>query len=258
MRTEHRRATPIRQIEFARISPSGTRELHLGLNADQVGSDDLRNEMDRVFASLIGVGSDTSIDSQDSQPTELAQRNSPEQDSIREVLYRDLRPLVDRLKRRTESTRQKEREFEHLAYEHFCRHLAAFDPARNVPLRPYLVRMLSLSLSTGAINPLSIDDRNRTPTCRDCDDSAIGADSESDCLDVSTQPRGAAILANLLTRLPADQQRIVSMHYYEHMTMDEIGGLLATPPSTVRSIIHGAVKRLRMEIIRPWCNGQDE
>jgi RNA polymerase sigma factor (sigma-70 family) len=49
----------------------------------------------------------------------------------------------------------------------------------------------------------------------------------------------------LVRELPATQRAVVVLHYYEDLSLVEIGHLLDRPPSTVRSDLRRALTRLR-------------
>lgn len=52
----------------------------------------------------------------------------------------------------------------------------------------------------------------------------------------------------LVQRLPAAQRTVVVLHYYEDLSLVEIGRLLDRPAATVRSDLHRAHARLRKDL----------
>src|SRR5262245_39584833 len=70
--------------------------------------------------------------------------------SKREELFGELQPLVRRLIQRFGEDPEMRRDLEGEIYYRFCMLLDAYDPARGVPLRPYLIRQLSASVYTYA------------------------------------------------------------------------------------------------------------
>src|SRR5688572_27793159 len=68
----------------------------------------------------------------------------------RETLYQEFQPLVRRLIRQYGDCPEVRQDLAGEIYYRFCALLDAYDPARGVPLRPYLVRQLSASVYTYA------------------------------------------------------------------------------------------------------------
>ena len=55
------------------------------------------------------------------------------------------------------------------------------------------------------------------------------------------------IVEYLLQKLPAHERTAVALHYLSEMTCEEIGDFLGIPPSTIKSRLHRARKRLKKE-----------
>ena len=58
----------------------------------------------------------------------------------------------------------------------------------------------------------------------------------------------AKLLNGLLDQLPVDYKIVLSLHYQENMTFDEIGKVLNKPPNTVKSWHRRAILALRTKI----------
>ncbi|RKU08605.1 hypothetical protein C6503_22700, partial [Candidatus Poribacteria bacterium] len=65
------------------------------------------------------------------------------------------------------------------------------------------------------------------------------------------------IVQYLLQKLPAHERTAVILHYLSEMTCEEIGDFLSIPPSTIKSRLHRARKRLKKEetIVRETLGG---
>src|SRR5438128_8333097 len=63
----------------------------------------------------------------------------------RDALYRELKPVVARLIRNYGDTPEMRQDLSGELYYRFCAILENYDPARGIPLRPYLVRNLTTS-----------------------------------------------------------------------------------------------------------------
>jgi DNA-directed RNA polymerase specialized sigma24 family protein len=72
---------------------------------------------------------------------------APGADAGRDALFAEFQPLVSRLVR-SYGPHGLAEDLPGELYCAFCALLAAYDPARGVPLRPYLVRMLTAAVHT--------------------------------------------------------------------------------------------------------------
>lgn len=68
----------------------------------------------------------------------------------RDALFVELQPLIDRLIRQYGEDVEQREDLRGELYRSFCDLLAGYDPARGVPLRPYLTRDLALAAYTFA------------------------------------------------------------------------------------------------------------
>jgi RNA polymerase sigma-70 factor, ECF subfamily len=60
-------------------------------------------------------------------------------------------------------------------------------------------------------------------------------------------------------RLDPDHQIVIALRFYRDLTVDEIAGRLGIPEGTVKSRLHHALRRLRVEMERQgWREGSDE
>lgn len=170
----------------------------------------------------------------------------------RDALFVELQPLIRRLIHRYGKDAEQREDLQGEMYPRFCELLAGYDPKRGVPLRPYLVRMLTLAAYTHA----RTDWRRRNREVRlEHPGGAVAVGSASDPSEDWIEQIIAAELMDLLpaaiARLPRRQREVVVWRYYQLKSFDEIAELLRVRPATVRSLLRHALQSLRNGLTAP-------
>jgi RNA polymerase sigma factor (sigma-70 family) len=169
-------------------------------------------------------------------------------------LYSEFTPLVRRLIRQYGQDAEMRDDLAGEIYCRFCNLLEAFDPARGVPLRPYLVRQLTLSTYTYARQQWRIKKREATWENDEGRAEQIAAfDPTLDWLTTLSQNQASALLPDAIKKLPARQRNVVIWRYYEERSFEEIADLLAVQPSTVRSLLRHGLNNLRKSVGSADC-----
>lgn len=168
----------------------------------------------------------------------------------REALYAEFQPLVRRLLRQYGEDLDFREDLVGEIYCRFCELLDAYDPARGVPLRPYLVRTLTASVYTYSRSQWRRKHRE------------VVLDSGTELPD-SLQDHSSAWDQKLMTetvlralpeavaRLPQRQRQVVIWRYYESRSFEEIAHTLQIRPATARSILRHGLNNLRRWITPP-------
>lgn len=166
----------------------------------------------------------------------------------RDALYAQFQPLVDRLMRRHAETKEQREDLKGKIYLRFCELVEAYDPGRGVPLRPYLVRMLTASTGTGFRTLWGCGSRELSLEAGFARSEAAGEDPVS-AWDGSLLSQGtlAALPARLAKRSDR-QMRVVIGRYYEGRSFEELAGELHVRPAMVRSLLRRGLNRLRREL----------
>jgi len=170
----------------------------------------------------------------------------------RDALFADLQPLVTRLVHQYGEDAEHREDLRGEIFCRFCELLAAYDPARGVPLRPYLVRMLTLAVYTGTRSgwrrqsrEVHLESRLVTRQAR-----ADGDPSEAWIAQLQAD-EGLDQLPGVIAQLPQHQRQVVVWRYYELRSFDEIADLLRVRPATVRSLLRHALRVLRLRLVQP-------
>jgi RNA polymerase sigma factor (sigma-70 family) len=164
----------------------------------------------------------------------------------RDALYAEFSPLVRRLIRRYGTDHEIRADLVGEIYARFCDLYARFDPARGVPLRPYIARQLTWSIHTFC--------RAYWRQCaRELQESAeegAAGDSRaappvSSVEDIDDQL--CRVLSAAIGRLPERQRQTLILRYYDDKTFDEIAAMLGVQPASARSLLRNAIANLRIE-----------
>jgi len=171
----------------------------------------------------------------------------------RQALYTEFEPLVRRLVRRYAGGRDFHEDLQGEIYCRFCRLLDAYDPARGVPLRPYLVRNLTVSAYTWGRRNWRWQRRETglLPSMLDTGAERLigGSEDPTAAWDerlVLNEVRQE--LASAVRLLPCRQRQALVMRYYESRSFEEIGAELGVRPATVRSLVRHAIANLRRQM----------
>jgi RNA polymerase sigma factor (sigma-70 family) len=166
------------------------------------------------------------------------------------TLFAEFQPLVQRLIRQYGDEPELREDLVGEIYCRFCAVLDAYDPARGVPLRPYLVHQLANSVYIFVRQQwrrhrrevsLEIDTLLRTLS-RSEDVSAQWADA----LALQIVQDG---LPGAISRLSLRQRRVVVWRYYEQRSFEEIAERLGVRLATARSTLRHALKNMRRNLV---------
>lgn len=164
----------------------------------------------------------------------------------REALYADFQPLVRRLIHQYGETPELRQDLAGEIYCRFCDLLAAYDPSRRIPLRPYLVRTLTAAVYTYSRSQWRRQHREVSLQ------SETDVESSGDHVDPSHQwvrelitKDVLAVLPSLIAKLPQRQRQVVIARYYEARSFEEIAEQLRIRPATARSLLRHGLNNLR-------------
>jgi RNA polymerase sigma factor (sigma-70 family) len=162
------------------------------------------------------------------------------------ALFTEFAPLVSKLLSRYGEDPELRKDLIGEIYQHFAQYLAAYDPSRGIPLKPYLVSKLQYAIFNCARD-------YRRPLRREASlDSSPGALDALHAFDptpdwdraiVINQIRAA--LPGAIQRLTERQRRIILWRYYEGRSFEEIAEHLGIQPATARSLLRNGIANLR-------------
>jgi len=176
---------------------------------------------------------------------------APERSAVeRDALYAEFQPLVRRLTRKYGSTPEMREEMVGEIYHRFCALFDAHDPDRGIPLRQYLVRMLTASVYTYARSQWRQQSRETQlePIVEDQDPALVtnpSADWDADLM----QQQVLSSLPEAIACLPARQKKVVIWRYYDGRSFEEIADLLQVRPATARSLLRHGLASLRKHMV---------
>ncbi len=178
---------------------------------------------------------------------ERAPTSSEVQD--REALYAEFAPLVRRLIRQYGDSPEMRQDLAGEIYYRFCTLLEAYDPARGIPLRPYLVRQLTASVYTYARagwrsqkREVSLEGVSGTAEIGTKEDPSREWDER-----ISTE-QVLHSLPEAIAKLPKRQRQVLIWRYYEERSFEEIADLLDVQLATTRSLLRHAINNLKKEM----------
>jgi RNA polymerase sigma factor (sigma-70 family) len=166
----------------------------------------------------------------------------------REALYEQFQPLVGSLLRRYGKTVELRKDLTGEIYYQFCRLVAAYDPARGIPVCAYLHNMLKQSVfnyvrdywrKESRYIQLDQDQRDAAAETPNAGPAPV------DCV-IAQEIRGA--LPAAIAQLPHRQRLVVVWRYYDGRSFDEIAEQLRVKPATARSLLRHGVNALRKQL----------
>lgn len=177
---------------------------------------------------------------------------APTEVEVRDALYAEMQPLVRSLVRRYSPTLDSSEDLAGEIYACFCTLHAAYDPARGVPIRPYLARMLPQVV----FNQLRAYWRSQK---REVELWPAGAEEIPPRWEAGQDPTGdwdqaiwleqaVDALPLAITQLPTRQQQVVIWRYFDGRSFEEMAEQLHVRPATVRSLLRHAVNALRRNL----------
>ncbi len=174
-------------------------------------------------------------------------RERPHRELVdREELYSQFQPLVRRLMRQYSSDPEMGQDLPGEIFCRFCVLLDAFDPGRGIPLRPYLVRGLTVSVYTYARSQWRR--RRREVFVEPMSDAPLPGQITDPTRQWDQRLANQGLLTALpdvIKRLPQRQQQVVISRFYEGHSFEEIADRLSIRPATARSLLRHGVNNLR-------------
>ncbi|MCW3053807.1 MAG: polymerase sigma factor [Chthonomonadales bacterium] len=168
----------------------------------------------------------------------------------RDCLYAEFAPLVRRLIRQYGQDINIREELPGEIYCRFCALFEAYDPSRGIPIRPYLVRQLSMATYSFARHHWRVLKRETSWEFEDpYVNQACAFDPTGDWLASLAQEQLATHLPTALESLPSRQRNVVIWRYFEERSFEEIGELLGILPSSARSMLRHGLNNLRKAIV---------
>jgi RNA polymerase sigma factor (sigma-70 family) len=168
----------------------------------------------------------------------------------REGLFAEFQPLVRRLLAQYGDSVELKQDLQGELYCRFCELYQSFDAARGVPLRGYLVRMLTAFAHTYTRAyrrryqrevglPATWDVADPSPVSEPFARLTAGLDTEE----------AAKRLPSALSALSDRQRQVVIWRYYEERSFEEIAEVLGVQPATVRSLLRHGLNNLRSRLL---------
>ncbi len=167
----------------------------------------------------------------------------------RDALYSEFQPLVRRLIRQYGDTPELRQDLSGEIYCRFCALLEAYDPARGVPLRPYLVRQLTASVYTYARAGWRSEKRETSlDAFSDGEWPGHHADPTSGWDEHVATEQLFRSLPDAIAKLPKRQRQVLIWRYYEEQSFEDIAARLSVEVSTTRSLLRHALNNLRRAV----------
>jgi RNA polymerase sigma factor (sigma-70 family) len=170
----------------------------------------------------------------------------------RDALFAEFAPLIRRLIRQYAGEDPEMREdMRGEIYYRFSQLLDEWDPARGVPLRPYIVRKLSAAAYTFARHHWRRDRRELSMEFgEEFGDQGPSMDPTSSWDHALAMEAVLNVLPEGITQLPRRQRQLVVWRYYEQRSFEEIAQRLDIRVATARSILRHGLNNLRKWIQR--------
>ncbi len=168
--------------------------------------------------------------------------------SERDLLYDNFRPLVQRLVRKYGDNPELRKDLVGEIYCLFCGIVDAYDPARGVPFKPYVVHQLSSSVYTYARKHWRQERREvRLELCDDTTTGGVSAatDPSQQWNHDITMRQLQEFIATAIAKLPLRQRQVVIWRYFEHRSFEEIAEALHIQVATARSSLRHGLNNIR-------------
>lgn len=157
-----------------------------------------------------------------------------------EALYGHLQPVIERLLLQYPAAAEGEAELRGTIRSRYFELVEAHDPASGIPLRPYLVRMLTAWVYTVAC--YNGDLRRAEERFRNEFVPSLAEGQMEEAQGVLTA------LPAAISRLPRKERLTVIGRYYEGRSCEEVAAALAVEPEVVRALLRRALARLRRRL----------
>lgn len=197
------------------------------------------------------LSSPTETDQQTPESRYATGAHGPHTHAERDALFASFDPLVRRLQRQYGSDPELRQELTGEIFCRFCELLADFDPDKGIPIRPYLVRGLTLTVYSYVRS--NWRRRRREVGFPFATGSElmpeVGASDEQWIQKLVLEQVFDALPAEI-ERLPARQRMVIIWRYYDSRSFDEIAELLSVRPATARSLLRHGLNHLRQRLRR--------
>jgi len=165
------------------------------------------------------------------------------------AFYQEFQPLIRRLIRQYADDAEMRQDLEGEIYCRFCRILEAYDPSRGIPLKPYLIRMLTAAVYTYTRSHRRSRSREVPFALATPDGEAPVSADPTPGWDQGLMSRDVlAALPDAIAKLPARQRQVVVWRYYESRSFEEIAESLDIRPATARSLLRYGLQNLRRQV----------
>jgi RNA polymerase sigma factor (sigma-70 family) len=170
----------------------------------------------------------------------------------RDAVYAELQPLVRRLIRQYGEDAEMRQDLAGEIYCRFCDLLEAYDPARGIPLRPYLIRTLTASVYTYARSHWRNKKRERgLEIGQDGPEPAGSVECPTPAWDRRLMTgQVLEALPQVMANLPLRQRQVVIWRYYEGRSYEQIAGDLNIRQATARSLLRHGITNLRRQLVQ--------
>jgi RNA polymerase sigma-70 factor (ECF subfamily) len=169
--------------------------------------------------------------------------------SERDALFGEFQPLVRRLVKQYGDRDDLREDLEGELYCRFCDLYQAFDAARGIPLRAYLVRTLTAAAYTYARSHWRRRARQVSLDAEPHESGILRTADPTEEWDREIFHRDtAARLPVLIARLPERQRQVVVARYYESRSFEEIAEEMRIRPATARSLLRHGLLNLRRRL----------
>lgn len=164
----------------------------------------------------------------------------------RQALFAEFTPLVRKLIGQYGDDPDLRQDLVGEIYYRFCKLLDAYEPGREIPLRPYLVRQLIASTYTFARHHWRERQREiRYDELPVWSSANLSHDPTGEWDEVLTLRQMSHLLPAALAKLPARQKKVVIWRYFDEMPFEQIAGQLGVQAATARSLLRHALNSLR-------------
>ena len=167
--------------------------------------------------------------------------------SDRISLFAELQPLVRKLMRQYGGDPDFREELPGEIFCQFVRLIEAYEVERGVPLRPYLVRGLTMAVYTIA-RARWRRRRREIALCAEVDALGFVPNPTPQWDHSLWQTEVLAALPSLIHDLPARQRSVLIWRYYDERSFEEIAARLQIQPATARSLLRHGLNNLRRKI----------
>ncbi len=213
--------------------------------------------MATISPQVRSVRVETRVSSEDCAKDVIGTSNKVRRSDVsmdRDALYAEFAPLVRRLIRQYGQDAEMREDLAGEIYCRFCALLEAFDPERGVPLRPYLVRQLTMATYTFARQQWRTQKREADWATEEIHvEQKTAYDPTADWLATLAQDQASALLPGAMAKLPSRQRYVIIWRYYEERSFEEIADLLGVQPSSARSLLRHGLNSLRKAISSEDC-----